>query len=46
MKQIGRGLQRYPYFDIGWGLRGQMILRTMLAVAYLLVGPPMPDRSR
>jgi len=29
-----------------WGLRGQMILRSMLAVAYLLVGPSMPDRSR
>ena len=28
-----------------WGLRGQMILRTMLAVALLPVGPPMPDSS-
>jgi hypothetical protein len=26
--------RRYPYFDVGWGLCGQMILRAVLAVAY------------
>jgi len=28
------------------GLCGQLILRAMLAVARLLVGPPMPRRSK
>jgi hypothetical protein len=34
-----------PTLTKWWGLRGQMILRSMLAVAWLLVGPSMPYRS-
>ena len=29
-----------------WSLCGQMILRAVLVVAWLLVEPPMPDRSK
>jgi hypothetical protein len=36
----------YPYFAQWWGLRGHMFLRAMPAVAYQLVGSPMPDRSK
>jgi hypothetical protein len=35
-----------PTLSLWWSLCGQMILRAMSAVALLLVGPPMPDRSK
>jgi len=35
-----------PTLTQWWGLCGQMILRSMLVVAKLLVRPSMPDRSK
>lgn len=35
-----------PTLTQWWDLRGHMILRTMLTVALLLVGSPMPDGSK
>jgi hypothetical protein len=35
-----------PTLALWWGLRGQMILRAMPAVALLLAGSPLPDRSK
>jgi hypothetical protein len=35
-----------PTLTQWWGLLGQMILRSMLAVAWLLVRPSMPGRSK
>jgi hypothetical protein len=35
-----------PTLTQWWGLRGQMILRAVLVVVWLLLGPPMPDRSK
>lgn len=35
-----------PPWTYGWSASGQMILTAMLGVAQLLVGSPMPDRSK
>ena len=35
-----------PTLTLWWGLRGLMLLRATLAVAELLVRPPMPESSK
>jgi hypothetical protein len=35
-----------PTLTQWWGLRGQMILRSMMAVAWLLAWPSIPYRSK
>jgi len=41
-----RPTEGVPTLTWWWGLRGHISLRAMLGVAWLLVGPPMPDRSK
>ena len=38
--------QGVPALTQWWGLHGKMILRAVLSVMQLLVGPPVPDRSK
>jgi hypothetical protein len=52
-KKIKKGKQRrvpppasIPTLRQWWGLRGHMILRAMPAVVLLLVGSPMPNKSK
>jgi TRAP-type C4-dicarboxylate transport system permease small subunit len=35
-----------PTLTQWWGLHGQMILKAVLVVVWLLVGPAMPDKSK
>lgn len=39
-------LEGIPNLMLSWGFWSQMILRATLVVAQLLVGPPVPDRSK
>jgi len=44
--RMGAAPEVIPNLMKWWVFCGQMTLRTMLAVALLLVGPPMPDRTK